>query len=119
MQVSVIVPTRNRRELLPTTLRSALGQRGVDLELLIVDDASDDDTAAAAQALGDGRIRVIRLDKPSGVSAARNRGAAAAQGEWLAFLDDDDLWAPDKLARQLDAARESGRDWGYTGGVVF
>jgi glycosyltransferase involved in cell wall biosynthesis len=119
MQVSVIVPTRNRRELLPTTLCSALGQRGVDLEVLIIDDASDDDTAAVAHALADGRVRVIRLDTPSGVSMARNRGVAAARGEWLAFLDDDDLWAPDKLARQLAAARESGRDWAYTGGVVF
>src|SRR4029450_10414944 len=87
MQVSVIVPTRNRRELLPTTLCSALGQRGVDLKILIVDDASDDDTAAVAHALADDRIRVIRLDTPSGVSAARNRGVAAARGEWLAFLD--------------------------------
>jgi glycosyltransferase involved in cell wall biosynthesis len=119
MQVSVIVPTRNRRELLPTTVCSALRQRGVDLEILIIDDASDDDTAAVAHTFADGRVRIIRLDKPSGVSAARNHGVAAARGEWLAFLDDDDVWAPDKLARQLAAAGESGRDWAYTGGVVF
>lgn len=119
MQVSVIVPTRNRRELLPITLCSALRQRGVDLEILIIDDGSDDDTAAVSDALADDRLRVIRLDKPSGVSAARNHGVAAARGEWLAFLDDDDLWAPDKLVRQLAAVHESGRDWAYTGGVVF
>ena len=119
MQVSVIVPTRNRRELLPFTLYSALAQQAVDFEILVIDDASDDDTAAVADALDDGRVRVIRLDKPSGVSAARNRGVESARGDWLAFLDDDDLWAPEKLARQLAAAHESGRDWAYTGAVVF
>jgi glycosyltransferase involved in cell wall biosynthesis len=68
-------------------------------------------------ALGDARVRVIRHDTPRGVSAARNRGAAEASGEWLAFLDDDDLWAPDKLVRQLGAAQTDGCDWAYVGSV--
>jgi glycosyltransferase involved in cell wall biosynthesis len=59
----------------------------------------------------------LRHDVPFGVSTARNRGAAAAVGEWLAFVDDDDLWAPDKLAQQLRAAASAGRDWVYTGSV--
>ena len=117
MDVSVVIPTRNRSALLTMTLRSVLRQQNVSLEVIVVDEASTDDTAAAVAALADDRIRIIRHDTPLGVSTARNRGAADARGEWLAFLDDDDLWAPDKLARQLNAAREAGRDWAYAGSV--
>jgi glycosyltransferase involved in cell wall biosynthesis len=117
MDVSVVVPTRNRSALLAMTLRSVLHQQNVELEVIVVDEASTDDTPAMLAALGDARVRVIRHETPRGVSAARNRGAAEARGEWLAFLDDDDLWAPDKLARQLQAAQAVGRDWAYTGSV--
>jgi glycosyltransferase involved in cell wall biosynthesis len=119
MDVSVIVPTRNRSALLAMTLRSVLRQRDVDLEVIVVDEASTDDTPAMLAALGDARVRVIRHETPHGVSSARNRGAADARGEWLAFLDDDDLWAPDKLGRQLYAALANGCDWVYTGAVVI
>jgi glycosyltransferase involved in cell wall biosynthesis len=115
--VSVIVPTRNRSALLNVTLRSVLGQCGIPLEVIIVDEASTDETPAVIAALGDARIRVLRHDVPQGLSAARNHGAAESRGEWLAFIDDDDLWAPEKLARQLQAAREFGRHWVYTGSV--
>jgi glycosyltransferase involved in cell wall biosynthesis len=117
MDVSVVVPTRNRSALLAKTLRSALRQQEVDLEVIVVDEASTDDTPAILIALGDPRVRVIRHDVPRWLAAARNHGADEARGEWLAFLDDDDLWAPDKLVRQLRAAREAGRDWAYTGSV--
>ena len=63
------------------------------------------------------RIRVLHHHTPLGVSAARNSGAREAQGEWLAFIDDDDLWAPDKLVLQLDVAQTVGRNWAYTGSV--
>jgi glycosyltransferase involved in cell wall biosynthesis len=119
MDVSVIVPTRNRSRLLTATLLSVLRQRDVDLEVIVVDEASTDDTPAilAAAARGDPRIRIIRHDTPLGVSAARNRGAAVASGEWVGFLDDDDLWAPDKLVRQLHAAETAGCNWAYAGSV--
>lgn len=117
MDVSVVVPTRNRSRLLATTLRSVLRQRDVDLEVIVVDEGSTDDTPAMLAALGDPRVRIVRHDTPLGVSTARNRGAAEARGEWVAFLDDDDLWAPVKLASQLHAARAAGRDWAYTGSV--
>jgi glycosyltransferase involved in cell wall biosynthesis len=119
VEISVIVPTRNRSALLATTLRSVLRQRDVDLEVIVVDEASTDDTPRMLRALADARVRVIRHETPSGVAAARNRGAAGAHGDWLAFLDDDDLWAPDKLASQLHAAQQVGRDWAYTGAVVI
>src|SRR5829696_2061810 len=81
--VSVVVPTRNRSDLLALTLRGVLRQREVDLEVIVVDEASTDDTPAML----------------------------------AAFTDDDDLWAPDKLARQVDAAGAAGRDWAYAGSV--
>lgn len=117
MDVSIVVPTRNRDTLLAMSLRSVLCQQNVALEVIVVDEASSDDTAGAVAGLGDARVRVLRHEQPLGVSAARNHGAAAARAEWLAFLDDDDLWAPDKLARQLHAARIAGCDWAYTGTV--
>jgi glycosyltransferase involved in cell wall biosynthesis len=116
-EVSVVVPTHDRRGLLLQTLGSILRQRGVDLEVLVVDDGSRDGTAELVAELGDGRVRLLRNDRPQGVAAARNRGIAEAAGEWLGFYDDDDLWAPDKLARQLQAARQSGRQWVYGGAV--
>ena len=117
MDVSVVIPTRNRSALLSRTLRSALRQERVDFEVIVVDEASNDDTPALLSALDDHRVRVVRHEIPRGLSAARNHGAEHARAEWLAFLDDDDLWAPDKLFRQLSAASDAGRDWAYTGSV--
>ena len=117
MSVSVVVPTRNRCELLSTTLRSVLRQRDVDLEVLVVDEGSTDGTPAMLRSLHDPRVRVIRHDAPLGVSTARNRGASEARGEWLAFVDDDDIWAPEKLALQIQAAERAGRNWTYAGVV--
>jgi glycosyltransferase involved in cell wall biosynthesis len=117
MDTSVIVPTRNRSALLAMTLRSVLRQEDVDFEVIVVDEASTDGTAAFLSTVDDARVRVIRHDQPRGLSAARNHGAAEARGEWLAFVDDDDLWAPDKLVRQLEAAQKANSDWVYTGSV--
>jgi glycosyltransferase involved in cell wall biosynthesis len=116
-EVSVVIPTRDRSRLLGLTLHSVLWQRGVDLEVVVVDDGSTDDTAETVAGLADPRIRLVRHDTAQGVSAARNRGITEAHGRWVAFLDDDDLWAPDKLACQLEAARGTGRAWVYTGAV--
>jgi glycosyltransferase involved in cell wall biosynthesis len=117
--VSVVVPTHNRRDLLTSTLRSILCQRDADLEVVVVDDGSrDPDVAAQVTAdLADDRVVLVRNAAPTGVSAARNRGIATARGSWVAFCDDDDLWAPEKLALQLAAVRTTGRDWVYTGAV--
>ncbi len=104
--VSVVVPTHNRARLLRRTLRSILAQHMVDLEVVVIDDGSTDDTGDVAAT--DPRVLVIRNRESAGVSAARNRGIAAARGEWIAFCDDDDLWSPDKLNRQLTAADACG-----------
>jgi GT2 family glycosyltransferase len=115
--VSVVVPTRNRSALLATTLRSILWQRAVGFEVIVVDDGSREDMVGVVPELTDPRVRVIRHDTPRGVSRARNHGAAEASAQWLAFCDDDDLWAPDKLTCLLAAARAERRRWAYSGAV--
>ena len=115
--VAAIVPTHDREKLLSSTLRSVLWQRDVELEVIVVDDGSSDGTGEAVEGMGDPRIRLVRNETPHGVCAARNRGAAETRASWLAFCDDDDLWAPDKLARQVAAAEASGRAWAYGGAV--
>jgi GT2 family glycosyltransferase len=114
--VSVVVPSHNRARLLRRTLRSILAQHLRDLEVVVVDDGSTDETAAVAAAT-DPRVMVLRNQRPGGVSAARNRGIAAARGAWVAFCDDDDLWSPEKLARQLEAAEHARAGWVYAGDV--
>jgi glycosyltransferase involved in cell wall biosynthesis len=115
--VSVVIPTHDRMGLLALTLRTVFWQDEVELEVIVVDDGSSDRTTETVERLGDRRVRMVRHETPQGVSAARNRGIADAAGRWIAFLDDDDLWAPDKLAQQLRAIRETDRAWAYTGSV--
>jgi glycosyltransferase involved in cell wall biosynthesis len=117
-EISVIVPTRDRAERLGRTLRSVLVQRQVDLELIVVDDGSMDGTTRLLSRIEDPRLRMTRNAVPVGESGARNHAIAESRGRWVAFLDDDDLWAPDKLARQLDVLRMTKRAWAYTGDVV-
>jgi hypothetical protein len=117
--VAAVIPTRDRVELLRTTVRSVLAQRDVGLEVIIVDDGSAGSQASAVRALEGGPVRVIRNETSRGVAGARNQGAEAARSSWIAFCDDDDLWAPSKLAGQLAAARTADRVWAYTGAVKF
>lgn len=84
-----------------------LGQTGVDLEVLVVDDGSSDDTAIWVSGVGDPRVSVVTHPAPRGVAEARNTGIDRAQTPWIAFLDDDDLWAPSKLQEQLAALNDS------------
>lgn len=111
-QVSVVIPTRNRRALLERALASALAQARIEVEVIVVDEGSDDGTAAYVRGLGDRRVSLVRNEAPRGVAAARNVGLDRARSPWIAFLDDDDLWAPEKLAAQLDAlGRNPGSRW--------
>jgi hypothetical protein len=115
-RVSVVTPTRDRHDMLPGALASALGQREVDLEVIVVDDGSDPPVSDGL--VSDPRLRVARHDSPAGVSAARNTGIERSRAPWIAFLDDDDLWAPDKLTSQLNAAEAAGAAWAYGGDVT-
>ena len=116
--VSVVVPTHDRAHLLRHTLCSIRSQRDVDLEIVVVDDGSPPgQVLAVLEQVADDRIRPLRNETAQGVSAARNRGAAAAGGDWVAFCDDDDVWAPDKLTEQLHATEDGWAGWVYTGSV--
>lgn len=101
--VSVVVPLFNRRALIEETLRSALAQQWPSLEIIVVDDGSTDGSADHVERVFGDRVRLIRLERNVGRSAARNAGCEAARGEYVAFLDSDDLWDPLKLARQMPA----------------
>lgn len=117
-QVTVIIPTRDRQDLLLRTLRSVLQQRGVEMQIVVVDDGGEDGTPEAVEDLGDARISLIRHSSSKGVSAARNAGLSAARAPFVAFVDDDDLWAPDKLRAQLESLeRSSSARWACVGSV--
>lgn len=104
--VSVVIPAYERAGVIAAALRSVLEQTYRHLEVLVVDDGSTDDTATVAleAAGGDPRLRVIRLERNEGRSAARNRGIDEARGEFVTFLDSDDLYAPTRIERLVAAA---------------
>ena len=111
--VSVIIPAFNALETLAATLASVRAQTHVNLEIIVVDDGSRDDTALLARRIAedDPRIRVLRQAN-AGVAAARNHGIQEAHGQYLAFIDADDLWAPTKIAAQMAALETNGDDFG-------
>ncbi|ROR03221.1 glycosyltransferase family 2 protein [Desulfosoma caldarium] len=102
--VSVIIPTRNRAAMVRQAVESVLAQKDASLEVIVVDDGSTDDTAHVLTAYS-ARIQVIRREHSGGVSAARNAGIVASRGEWIAFLDSDDMWLPQKVSAQLEYFR--------------
>lgn len=106
--VSVIIPTYNSEKYIAATLESVIGQTYCDLEVLIMNDGSRDRTAEIVQeyALRDPRIKLVNLVENRGVSAARNKGVEMASGEWIAYLDSDDLWKPNKVEKQLRFAEK-------------
>jgi glycosyltransferase involved in cell wall biosynthesis len=101
--VSVVLPTYDRAGLLPRAIASVLQQRFCDFELIVVDDASRDETPAILSALRDARVRVIRLPTNGGQAHARNVGMREARAPLMAFQDSDDVWHLDKLQTQVDA----------------
>ncbi len=106
-EVTAIIPTQNRWRLLSRAVASALTQEDVALEVIVVDDGSTDETPERLGRIADERLSVIRTESPGGVSRARNLAVEAARARWVAFLDDDDVWAPRKLRVQLDRAADN------------
>jgi glycosyltransferase involved in cell wall biosynthesis len=104
--VSAIIPTYNREHIIGEAVESALGQTYSNVEVIVVDDGSKDDTLERLKQFGD-RIRVIRQAN-AGPAAARNRGIEESRGELIAFLDSDDLWLPEKIERQVTLLERAG-----------
>lgn len=100
-RVSVAISTWNRAHLVGRAIRSALAQTFEEFELLVVDDGSTDDTPDVLAAVDDRRLHRVRHPRNYGISRTRNTALRLARGEWLAYLDDDNEWAPDYLERQL------------------
>src|SRR5262245_35235747 len=116
-KVSVIIPTHNRAHFLRGAIFSVLNQTFQDFEIIIVDDASNDTTSQVVGSFDDKRLRYVRHETNKGGSAARNTGILASKSEYIAFLDDDDEWLPEKLAKQMDVLIGSPPEVGcvYTG----
>ena len=115
--VSIIMPSYNTAPFIAESIRSVLAQTYTNWELIIVDDASTDNTAEIVQNVileRSDRIHYIKNDQNSGAAACRNRALREARGKWIAFLDSDDLWAPEKLQRQLDFMVKNGYAFSYT-----
>jgi glycosyltransferase involved in cell wall biosynthesis len=103
--ISAIIPTRNRPTLVLRAVRSVLAQTYSPLEIIVVVDGFDVATVNALSALGEDKLSIVALPQSVGGSRARNTGVQHARGEWVAFLDDDDEWLPDKLQKQIAAAQ--------------
>lgn len=114
--VSVIIPAYRSEKTVEQSVRSALEQTLREIEVIAVNDASDDGTGnvLAALAAEDARVRVVTFTENRGVAAARNCGMELARAPWIAFLDSDDVWLPEKLEKQLALAQRSGADVLYT-----
>jgi glycosyltransferase involved in cell wall biosynthesis len=110
LYASVVIPTHNREATITRALSSVLQQSTTRLEVLVVDDASNDATVEKIEAIADPRVKIISLPHRSGANAARNQGVRSSTAEWIAFQDSDDEWLPFKLKAHLERADESGAD---------
>lgn len=108
--ISVVIPTYNRGKLILRSINSVLNQTYKNIELIVVDDCSTDNTADVVKNIGDKRIKYIKLEKNSGACVARNRGIDKANGEYIAFNDSDDVWHSDKLEKQIACLEEKNAD---------
>jgi glycosyltransferase involved in cell wall biosynthesis len=105
--VTAVIPTRNRPKLVVRAIESALAQHLSEIEVVVVIDGPDQATINALESIKDPRVITIGLERPVGGGEARNIGVRAGRGEYIAFLDDDDEWSPNKLSLQLELARRA------------
>lgn len=112
--VSIIMPSYNTAKYIGESIQSVINQTYEWWELIIVDDCSTDDTDRVVANFQDGRIRYYKNDKNRGAAISRNRALKEAKGQWIAFLDSDDLWVPNKLEKQLYFMKKNGYAFTYT-----
>lgn len=112
--VSIIMPSFNTDSYIKETIQSVLDQTYTKWELIIVDDCSTDTTDEVVNEIHDERIRYLKNDKNSGAAVSRNKALREAKGKWVAFLDSDDLWMPEKLEKQIKFMKENSYSFSYT-----
>ena len=112
--VSIIMPSYNTGRFISETIESVLAQTYSNWELIIVDDCSKDNTDEVVAKYTDPRIRYLKNEKNSGAAVSRNRALREAKGRWIAFLDSDDLWMPQKLEKQIAFMEAGGYAFSYT-----
>lgn len=112
--VSIITPSYNTARFIAETINCVLAQTYTNWEMIIVDDCSTDDTDAVVGSFSDPRIRYLKNEKNSGAAVSRNRALREAKGKWIAFLDSDDLWEPDKLEKQIAFMERNQYHFSYT-----
>lgn len=112
--VSIIMPSWNTAKFISETIQSVIDQTYTNWELLIVDDCSTDNTDEIVASFKDDRIRYFHNEKNSGAALTRNKALREAKGEWIAFLDSDDLWAPVKLEHQINFMKKNGYSISFT-----
>lgn len=113
--VSIVMPSYNTGKYIAESIKSVLAQTYTNWELLIVDDCSTDNTdEVVSEFLSDERIHYIKNEKNSGAAVSRNRALREAKGKWIAFLDSDDTWHPQKLEKQIAFMKKNGYKFTYT-----
>ncbi len=112
--VSIIMPSYNTAPYIKETIQSVLDQTYTNWELIIVDDCSTDNTEEVLATINDSRIRYFKNEKNSGAAVSRNKALRAAKGQWIAFLDSDDLWMSEKLEKQINFMKKNGYSFSYT-----
>ena len=112
--VSIIMPSYNTAPYIRATIQSVLDQTYQNWELIIVDDCSTDNTDEVVAFIKDDRIRYFHNEKNSGAAVSRNSALREAKGRWIAFLDSDDLWMPEKLEKQISFMEKNGYSFSYT-----
>ncbi len=119
--VSIIMAAYNAEKTIATAIKSVLAQNFTDWELLVINDCSKDNTSSVVRDFTekDDRIQLLENEVNSGVSLSRKRGMEAARGEWIAVLDSDDVWAPDKLEKQIALADGTGAKLVFTGSAFM
>lgn len=112
--VSIIMPSYNTERFIADSIQSVLNQTYQNWELIIVDDCSTDNTDTVVASFTDSRIKYLKNEKNSGAAVSRNRALREAKGKWIAFLDSDDLWMPDKLDKQITFMKQHDYKFSYT-----
>lgn len=112
--VSIIMPNYNCEKFVEETVKSVINQTYTNWELLFVDDCSTDNSVAIVESFNDSRIRILKNEKNSGAAVSRNYALREAKGDYIAFLDSDDIWLPEKLEKQISFMEKNGYKFSYS-----